>query len=268
MATTQLATKRQKLTHDTWTGSYGHDIYSEAFNWREHASFQNMAEERTTIERGQHGTERMPGLNGITYGFPQRLVTTMRYSDRIAITSTSGGVGAYVFSMNGLYDPDITSTGHQPMYFDTYGAIYESYRVISSELTATFCASIDASGTNIASTNGPWYVGINGAANAASISTDYRARAEQNDSVYTVLGPRTGGGGMQTLKWTYSPDGKTGRPAGDDVLGATFGNNPLEQYYAQVWCSDTNSPASSQITVVIDIKYTVELFGLLPQTVS
>jgi hypothetical protein len=53
---------------------------------------------------------------------------------------TGGAAVGYVFSANGLYDPNITSTGHQPMGFDQLMALYEQYYVVSSTITVRFSA--------------------------------------------------------------------------------------------------------------------------------
>lgn len=50
------------------------------------------------------------------------------YSDIVRLTLTTGR-GIFSFSANGLYDPYITGTGHQPMYFDQLMAIYNHYVV-------------------------------------------------------------------------------------------------------------------------------------------
>ncbi len=46
-----------------------------------------------------------------------------------SVTPGAGSTGVYIFSANGCYDPDITSTGHQPRGFDNYMALYDHYLV-------------------------------------------------------------------------------------------------------------------------------------------
>jgi len=55
----------------------------------------------------------------------------MRYSEDIDITVTTGH-GEHLMSANGLFDPNITGTGHQPLYFDQLTAIYDHYTVLNS----------------------------------------------------------------------------------------------------------------------------------------
>ncbi len=72
--------------------------------------------------------------------FPiHRYYTGQLYFDGAAtLTGTSGTVASYVFIANGLYDPNVTGTGHQPMGFDQMMAIYEQYTVVRSTITVEF----------------------------------------------------------------------------------------------------------------------------------
>ena len=66
---------------------------------------------------------------------PPNFTTTHKYSEYNQITIGAGGYASYVFSANGMYDPNITSTGHQPYYFDTMSALYNHYCVVRSKCT-------------------------------------------------------------------------------------------------------------------------------------
>jgi len=67
--------------------------------------------------------------------FPTRTMKRLRYSDNFFLTSASGAVASYVFSANGLYDPNITGTGHQPMGFDQMMQFYNHYCVTWARAT-------------------------------------------------------------------------------------------------------------------------------------
>jgi hypothetical protein len=53
-------------------------------------------------------------------------------------TGVSGLCGTYIFAANGLYDPDITGTGHQPIGFDQMMFFYYHYTVIRAKITVSF----------------------------------------------------------------------------------------------------------------------------------
>jgi len=60
----------------------------------------------------------------------------LRYhEEELTFTSTSGVPGGYVYSANGMFDPNITGTGHQPLGFDQMMLLYEQYTVIKSKIT-------------------------------------------------------------------------------------------------------------------------------------
>lgn len=66
-------------------------------------------------------------------GIPDMLSVKLSYVEHIPIT-TLGGLPymLYNFRGNSLFDPNVTGTGHQPMYFDQYAALYNRYRVMGS----------------------------------------------------------------------------------------------------------------------------------------
>nr|AOV86229.1 hypothetical capsid protein [uncultured virus] len=68
--------------------------------------------------------------------------TVLRYAQSISLDPKAEQLGAtgsnvWQFSANGLYDPDTTGTGHQPMYFDNYAQIFKRYKVDYSTITVT-----------------------------------------------------------------------------------------------------------------------------------
>jgi hypothetical protein len=71
--------------------------------------------------------------------FPMKFRGSLRYADSgLTMTSSSGTVASYVFSCNGLYDPDITGTGHQPAGFDQMMLSYDHYTVTRARIGVTF----------------------------------------------------------------------------------------------------------------------------------
>jgi len=86
--------------------------------------------------------------------FPATKTVRLRYATFGTLSSTSGVVSAYVYSANGLYDPDISGLGHQPMGFDQMMLSYEHYTVLSSNITFTF-KNTTASNPTVAVTAAP-----------------------------------------------------------------------------------------------------------------
>jgi hypothetical protein len=61
------------------------------------------------------------------------------YENGLGLTApTSGNAVTYFYSANGMFDPNITGTGHQPIGFDQMMLMYEQCTVVRSSLQATF----------------------------------------------------------------------------------------------------------------------------------
>lgn len=101
------------------------------------ASSKNTTVRKTLISRAPRYSV-FPAV-----GFPAQLRMKHRYATNIAVTSTTGSLANYLFSCNGMFDPDITGSGHQPMYFDQLTAIYNHYTVVASTIKVTIsCTSV------------------------------------------------------------------------------------------------------------------------------
>lgn len=70
--------------------------------------------------------------------FPARTLRRLRYSDNFNLAGSSGVVASYVFAANGLFDPNVTGTGHQPMGFDQLMLSYNHYIVTECRATVLF----------------------------------------------------------------------------------------------------------------------------------
>jgi len=84
--------------------------------------------------------------------FGQRTRRVVQYATNfISVSSGAGTAGGYVFSANGLFDPDITGTGHQPMGFDQMMTFFNHYTVTRSRCRIQ-CASTTAAQPTVALT--------------------------------------------------------------------------------------------------------------------
>lgn len=82
--------------------------------------------------------------------FPPRMITKLRYCDRITVNLTGGVMNDYVFNVNAMFDPDQTGGGHQPYGRDVYAGIYNRYRVFAVSYRITFYNNIGANNlTNV-----------------------------------------------------------------------------------------------------------------------
>lgn len=75
---------------------------------------------------------------------PSQMFTTVRYVEAFALNPGAGTNAQYVFSANGLYDPNITGIGHQPRGFDEIMKFYNNYCVNGSKITVQCATSATA----------------------------------------------------------------------------------------------------------------------------
>lgn len=161
-----------------------------------------------------------PNTNKVrkTYGFPDRMITKVNYRDVIRMDIPSTG-SWYDFRLNSLYDPDKSSTGHQPMWTDQYQAIYTKYRVFAAKYTikivllnGTTPAQFTALATDAISP--PTGIG-----QADEVNRAFTKVAPGDPSNVTVL---SGNVNLAKLKGLNS-----GQYRADEYNAATFGNNPI-----------------------------------------
>lgn len=68
-------------------------------------------------------------------GMPTTRLAKLRYVGQPVFNSSVGLIQTWKFSANGIFDPDITGTGHQPMGFDQWSAYYNHYTVVGARCT-------------------------------------------------------------------------------------------------------------------------------------
>jgi len=76
--------------------------------------------------------------------FGQRTRRVVQYATQFISVTGNLSAGAYVFAANGLFDPDITSTGHQPMGFDQMMIFFNHYTVTRSRIQVQFASTTAA----------------------------------------------------------------------------------------------------------------------------
>lgn len=69
-------------------------------------------------------------------GFPRKIRMVHKYTDRNLNTVSTTDFN-YSFKANGMFDPNTTGSGGQPLYYDQMVAIYNHYTVIGSRIKVT-----------------------------------------------------------------------------------------------------------------------------------
>lgn len=78
--------------------------------------------------------------------FPKTKICRHRYTETVTLPAgtTVGLTNQYVFRANGIFDPNLTGAGHQPLFRDAYADTYQHYSVLNSYITVTFSQSTTA----------------------------------------------------------------------------------------------------------------------------
>jgi len=151
------------------------------------------------------------------------------YSDNRLITPTAGAATAYVYTANGLYDPDVTGIGHQPMGYDQLMSLYEHYTVLQGKITVCF---VNESAVETG------FVGI-GLFPDSTIETNPAKMIENGLLNHGYIAPRNGDSKSQiTLTVPFNiakVNGRTGSIVGDDLYRGDGSANPTEQTYLHVF---------------------------------
>lgn len=182
-------------------------------------------------------------------GFAKSALVKLRYTTTLSLNPGAGTPGTNVFSANGLYDPDITGVGHQPMSFDQWMTFYDHYTVLGSKISANFMNPFASF----------LLCGIDLRDKASAVTTNIENIAENAGTIYTNLEPVGSGRPMKTLRKTFSAKKFfTKRNVRDEKdLEGTSGANPVEQAYFHVWLmsADGSSDPGATFPVQVTIEY-------------
>jgi len=177
----------------------------------------------------------------------QFIYTTGAY----AIASSAAAPVTHVFSLNGLYDPEVAAGGNQPRGFDQLMTLYDHYVVIGVKARIDF---VNASTTN------PVYVYC-AVRDSAAVSTNYRDYLEDAKTKWKILDTEGSGRGVNSMNMVCNPNKFLGRskPMADPDLKGTTGANPTEQAYLHVGGLCTDLFTTSNISAIVTLQYTAVL---------
>lgn len=216
----------------------------------------NMPKRSLTPPASQQPAAKRPRRRSGKIGFtkvatgPPSLVRKLRYSSAVLLQPSTAAYN-YFFSANGMFDPDITGTGHQPLGFDQYMSLYDHYKVLESKITVEFCGPTDGATSNTMI----YAIYLD---DDASAITDVLQAIEQGNTVWKAAQPTQVKPYKLTKKFknnSFFASKKTSA----EVVG-TASANPSEQAYFNVIASPmaagVDNPTDFFCLVTID--YTVQ----------
>lgn len=187
-------------------------------------------------------------------GFPAMVRSTLTY--RVQSINLDPGIGglaaAHVFAANGLFDPDITGIGHQPVGFDQMMAMYDHYVVTKAKIVAEF-VNIDASNRQTAA------IAI---VDDSTTYTDIRRYIENGSCAFTMLDVAETANAQKTLTMEVNPltwQGRKGKLS-DPELKGNAASNPSELCSFQLVAEPLTSTDSAAVLASVTIYYDTTFF--------
>lgn len=130
-------------------------------------------------------------------GFPDTYKCKLRYCESYDLSTDGVGLDQYIWSLNSLYDPNITGVGFQPTYFDQLTQIYDHYRVYGAQVNCTIFNK---------NTSLPLYAGFITSGTTESVSEDPESTCGNNNGTSVKVISSEGSNNMYTFKRYYPID--------------------------------------------------------------
>jgi len=181
-------------------------------------------------------------------GFPDQLGITHKFCTTLSLSSASGIMANYIFSCNGLYDPNITGTGGQPLYFDQCAALYDHYTVKASRCKIMLAGNGSTAGPQV-------YACL---ALDDDTNTSYTSVADLISDDVASWG-LTGGVANKPLylkaKWNAKKTEGIVDAATDPNMSGTIAANPAEQSYYRLAIQEAGFSSTVTVNFLVEIEY-------------
>lgn len=181
-----------------------------------------------------------------------RYFTKLRYSEGIDWTITfANTLYNYVFQSS-IYDPDVTATGHQPLWRDTLATMWNRYRVLGIGYKIMWRC------TN----TGQITIGYVQHSSTSTADTNYNTLIERNTTKKVYMDAANSGRGNNYVSGYLSVAKAYGMTRtqfnADDDFDAAIGANPTKLAYLILYASSRSAGAAAQCQV--ELTYYVEFF--------
>lgn len=222
--------------------------------WKKSTVFADYAKKKrrlnprvsTAIGRRTNHTEQ-----GFVNGFIPGLIKPKWYGKfrygaaTLVMAASTSQTGTYVFTANGLFDPNLTGGALKPAGFSQLMALYDHYTVLKSKISVTF--------TN--NTTQPVMVSLGLTASPDPTGTDTSDMLEQPYQQMVQLEPAAAYGSSKTLSMSCNLSKYFGTPVSKSqaLYRGDVGKNPDEQAYYMCRCFGLKGgSAEVYLTAVIE----------------
>ncbi len=189
-------------------------------------------------------------------GFPRVARTTLKYVEQIGINPAAGALGKYNFRANSVYDPNSSGTGHQPLGYDQWAAVYNHYCVMHCTIKCTFISTE----TTVSC---PLACGVV-LDDDGTVANTAGTIIEQGKSLFKVINSRdlAYDNGL-ILTNTYEPREYFGvtNPVDNADMSAVVTSNPARGAYFVVWVGDLAESADlGAVRILVELVYDTIFF--------
>lgn len=198
-------------------------------------------------------------LATVGLGLPKKMLISHKYinTSSLSIPAMTTALQTFQFTCNGMYDPNITGGGHQPLYYDQLSAIYNHYCVIGSYIKITFSTPQDDMFLAL-------YIDDDTTINNTTIDSI----GEQTQAIRTTMLSSAAKPTVLKMKWSAKKF-FGGSILANDKLQGTVTSNPTEQSYYTICAQSKVLPVSGyNYTFTAEIHYTAIWYELKDLTPS
>lgn len=201
------------------------------------------------------------------FALPRTVTRDLQYTDIIAAFSTANTANTgseRLYSLNSVFDPDITGVGHQPYGYDQIQNQYHKYRVYAVTVKALYLHPSTATIYGLAR--------IQSSQDTSTLTIVDWARAAEQTGVWNSNVPMEGSG-TATFTGTFNIwdiEGMTYEQwVADDGYEANVGANPAANTKLSLAVGDIAAPVGQQnCRILITLIYHVEFSNPVIQTQS
>lgn len=188
---------------------------------------------------------------GRSLGFPKNQTVQLRYCTAVNLVDSVGGVlDIHAFRANGIFDPDVTGIGHQPLGRDQWDLFYNHYYVKSAKITVKYSTQSQVAGQ---------YAAVHGlyVSDDLTVPTSWTTLAEAGRAKY--LQDSNLNTESKTLTATYNPRTFMRQGRNQAQLGAAMSADPSEQIYFILYAQAADeSSMMTQRNYIVQIDYMVQ----------
>lgn len=215
-----------------------------------------MSGKRTNRKTKKHTKRKTRARRGRTINvnralqpFAQRYIARLKYSDNVLLSTANT---PWVFSLNSIFKPNVSGTGHQPFGHDTLNVLYNRYRVYAVKWNIR---AIPTDGSN------QYIVAI--PTNESFTVANFDDAREKPRAKYMLQSLNDN---SVVMKGSISLPSLTGRTKAqymsDDRYQAQFGFDPAESMTLRIYSYNAGLPTTATVgtRITIEMVYYVECF--------